>query len=583
MNNTSSSITATNERESVNQSSRPLWLRWGFRLLAVVMGGLHAWAAAVSHSMNPDGINYLDIGDAYFRGDWTTAVSTVWSPLYSWLTGAVLWLIKPDMRWEFPLIHALNFLIFLAALAAFEFIWEQVRPSRRQMAEIGWPDWAWWSIGYLLFLWAALSLIQIWAVTPDMLMAALLFVAAGLLARIRAGQDGWRAFALLGFILGLGYLSKSIMMPVSLVILAASFVAVADRRRAWPRPGVAILCFLLVTGPFILLMSATKGYFTYGEAGRLTYARHVNGVTYPHWQGIPEGDGVPTHPSRQIFAAPPIYEFATPIGGTYPIAHDQTYWYDGLVVRFDWGDQLRTLLASAIYYADLFWVQQTAVLFGVALLYLARGWRRPSFTAFIRGGLLTGVGLAGLLLYAPILVAGRYVGAFVVLFWVDLLANASLPRSPLAGRVIQSAALLMAAFLFVSLILFNLQGFGDLTRNSAPETAVARPPSWPGATAEALAELGIVQGDPVAVIGYGFDSFWARLARVKIVAEMLGWQADPFWLGDAALQEDVLAAFAAAGAKAIVAEYAPPYANLPGWHQVESSNFFIYLLPEEGS
>jgi hypothetical protein len=562
---------------------RVAWLRWGFRLLAAAMAGLHAWAAAVSHSMNPDGVNYLDIGDAYFRGDWATAVSTTWSPLYSWLTGAALWLFKPEMRWEFPLIHALNFLIFLAALSAFEFMWEQVRPSRRQMAEIGWPDWAWWSIGYLLFLWAALSLIQIWAVTPDMLMAALLFLAAGLLARIRAGQDGWRAFALLGFVLGLGYLSKSIMLPVSLVILAASFVAVADRRPAWPRPGLALLCFLLVAGPFILLMSATKGYFTYGEAGRLTYARHVNGVIYPHWQGVPEGDGLPTHPSRQIFAAPPIYEFATPIGGTYPIAHDQTYWYDGLVVRFDWGNQLRQLLASALYYADLFLVQQTAVFFGAALLYLAGGRRWPGLFALARGGLLTWVALAALLLYAPILVAGRYVGAFVILFWSDVLANASLSRSPLAGRVVQSAALLMAAFLFASLILFNLQGFGDLTVGASSGTAVAGPPSWPGATAEALAELGLQPGDPVAVIGYGFDSFWARLARVQIVAEMMGWEADPFWLGDANLQAEVLAAFAATGARAVVAEYTPPYANLPGWRQVESSNFYIYLLPEEGS
>lgn len=583
MNNTSSSITAGKQRESVRQNSRLLWLRWGFRLLAVAMGGLHAWASAVSHSMNPDGVNYLDIGDAYFRGDWETAVSTVWSPLYSWLTGAVLWLVRPEMRWEFPLIHLLNFFIFLAALAAFEFMWAQVRPTRRDASAVGWPDWAWWSIGYLLFLWAALSLIQMWAVTPDMLMAALLFLAAGLLARIRAGRDGWWTFALLGAVLGLGYLSKSIMMPVSLVILAASLFAVVDYRRAAPRVALATLLFLLVAGPFILLMSASKGYFTYGEAGRLTYARHVNGVVYPHWQGLPEGDGTPARPSRQIFTAPPIYEFATPIGGTYPIAHDQTYWYEGLVVRFDWGDQLRQLLASAIYYADLFLAQQAAIVFGVALLYLAGGWKRPSFTAFMRGGLLTWVALAALLLYAPILVAGRYVGAFVVLFWADPLARASLPDSTLARRVVPAAGLLMATFLFVNLILFNLQGFGDLTRNSAPETAVAGPPSWPGATAEALWALGIQPGDQVAVIGYGFDSFWARLARVKIVAEMMGWEADPFWLGDPDLQQDVLAVFASAGARAVVAEYAPPYARLDGWQQVESSNFYIYLLPAEGS
>jgi hypothetical protein len=562
-------------------AARLSWLRNGFRLLAVTLAGLHAWTAARSHSMNADGVVYLDIGDAYFRGDWDTAVSTVWSPLYSWILGAVIWLAEPPMRWEFPLVHLVNFLIFLLALAAFEFMWRQLRPAGNGQSS-GLPEWGWQGVGYALFIWAALTQIQVWAVTPDMLMAALLFVAAGLLAQIRAGQDSWRRFALLGGLLGLGYLSKAIMLPVSIFFLAAGFVAAPNWRRAAAGTAVALFCFLVVAGPFIGLISARNGRFTYGDAGKYTYIRHVNHVIYPHWQGEPPGDGAPLNPSRRIFDDPPIYEFAEPVGGTYPISHDQTYWYEGAVVRFDLGNQLRQLLLSGLDFADLFIWQQAAVLLSAALIYL---WRPPvwSFSlAGIRVWLLSGIGLLAMLLYAPILVAGRYVGAFVLLFWSDLLAQARLPAFPQTRRVLNSLSLLMILFLLTNVFLFNLHRFVKLSDAGGPPpvTAVAGPPAWPGEVAEQLWAMGVEPGDQVAVIGYAFDSFWARLARVKIVAETLGWQADALWLGDPGFQQEVLAAFASAGAKAVVAEYVPAYANLPGWRQVGDSNFYIYLLAE---
>jgi hypothetical protein len=62
------------------------------------------------------------------------------------------------------------------------------------------------------------------------------------------------------------------------------------------------------------------------------------------------------------------------------------------------------------------------------------------------------------------------------------------------------------------------------------------------------------------------------------VAELLSQDADPFWLGDAALQSDVIQAFSQTGAKAIVAENVPVYATLDDWHQVGNSDYFIYLL-----
>jgi hypothetical protein len=100
--------------------------------------------------------------------------------------------------------------------------------------------------------------------------------------------------------------------------------------------------------------------------------------------------------------------------------------------------------------------------------------------------------------------------------------------------------------------------------------------------AEELQAHGLGPGAQVAVIGYGFDAYWARLARAKIVAELLPWQAEPFWRGDAAQQARVIDAFAGAGAQAIVAEYVPASTHLPdSWRQVENSSFYVYVVDEQ--
>jgi hypothetical protein len=88
---------------------------------------MHTWAAITSQSMNADGINYLDIGDAYFRGDWANAINPVWPPLYSWILGFVNFIVQPSMDWEFPTVHILNFVIFIGTLFCFEFMWGKLR------------------------------------------------------------------------------------------------------------------------------------------------------------------------------------------------------------------------------------------------------------------------------------------------------------------------------------------------------------------------------------------------------------------------------------------------------------------------
>lgn len=557
--------------------------RIAFRILAIGLGVLHTYAAIKSQSMNADGISYLDIGDAYFRGDWATAINPVWSPLYSLFLGAASFIFRPAMHWQFALVHVVNFFIFVGALACFDFMWSEIRPSFRpttQSASVTLPDPLWWAMGYSLFIWTSLCLIQIWSVTPDILMAGFMFLAAGLIGRIRNGDQHWRSFLYLGLVLGLGYLSKTFMFSMALVFLGLSFLLTHKSKGFLRNNLLAAGMFLLVSLPFIFLISVQKGKPTIGEAGTVTYVRHVHGIPYPHWQGDPLRNIAPTHPSRVIHQSPPVYEFGEPVGGTYPISTDPSYWYEGIDIPFDWGSQLARLFASSLFYMDLFFQKQGILFACVLALYIMGQKRRPAFLEILQRWALLIPAVVAFGLYGMVLVAGRYIGVFVLLFWADILVNIQLPATSNNRSWLNMIGTIAFLGLMANIVLFNLDGFDRLNTSSQAvqsEQHTARPME----VAEALQELGIQNGEPVGIIGYGYDSFWARLARVKIVAELPELQATGFWLGNESLRQSVLQAFAGTGAKVVVAEYVPAYAKLNGWQQVGDSNYYIYQFEEQ--
>ncbi len=557
------------------------YVRVLLRSLAISLAGLHVYAAIKSQSMNADGISYLDIGDAYFRGDWATAINAVWSPLYSWILGLVNFLVKPAMAWEFPTVHIINFFIFLAALLSFEFMWASVRAAPNETKGISIPDVYWWALGYLLFIWVTLSLIEIWAVTPDMLMATFVFLAAGLVARTRSGDDRLRLFLSLGMVLGLGYLAKAFMFSVTLVLLALTWLIQQWTLKGLKKTLSATGVFLLISLPFIAIISGAKGKFTISEAGTVTYVRHVLGIPYPHWQGDLAQGIIPTHPSRIIHQKPAVYEFGEPIGGTYPIALDPAYWYEGINAPITFSSLTRPLLASAMHYLELFFQRQGTLVAGVLMMCSIAERRKWTWQSMLRQWALVIPAVVAFALYALILVEDRYIGVFVLVFWADILANVRLPDSPDALRWAKMLSSIAALGLIANIILFNLDGFARLNSSAGlsfgePSAPVARPL----AVAQQLDKMGIQPGDRVGVIGYAYDSFWARLAGVRIAAEMLDADAEELWRGDALLQQNVLDAFADAGIKAIVAEYVPAYADLSTWHRVGNSSYYIYVFSE---
>src|SRR5215208_5932895 len=201
------------------------WLLWGLRIAAVLVGLLYATIAIHDQSMNEDGVSYLDLGDAYLAGDWRP-INSVWSPLYPLILGSVLRLVRPSLQWEFTVVHLVNFGVYVLALICFEFFWRETRRAletevRSDPGKIILPEWAWWTFGHTLFIWSAVVLIRLRTVTPDMVVAAIVYLAAGLLVRIGTAQSRPTTHPAFGGLLGLGYLTKAVMFPIGLIFLGA--------------------------------------------------------------------------------------------------------------------------------------------------------------------------------------------------------------------------------------------------------------------------------------------------------------------------------------------------------------------------
>src|SRR5262245_36610310 len=135
-------------------------LIFALRGTGLLMAAAQAWTAR--HTMNPDGISYIDITDACIRGDFHTSLNAYWSPAYSWLLGLALVVFRPSAYWEFTVVHGVNFMVFLAVMASFEFFLRQLLASRRTTDGNGavrhlerLPDWALVALLYSLFIWTS--------------------------------------------------------------------------------------------------------------------------------------------------------------------------------------------------------------------------------------------------------------------------------------------------------------------------------------------------------------------------------------------------------------------------------------------
>jgi hypothetical protein len=553
----------------------PLW--WSRRLVRVffwvataTVGLAQAWS--LRFTLTPDGNNYLDVATAYLRGDYAHALNAYWSPMYSWLIAIALRVLNLPGFWDSTLLHLLNLVGLLIALRCFEYFFEGFlsfyRHSGVSQDEMALGESLWWLLGYGLFFSSSLFVLRLEPTTPDMWLSVFTYLAVGILLRIAVNPRRLGYFAGLGLVLGLAYLTKGFYFPLSFVFFISAGLVAGVSGRNLARVLLAVLIFGLVGGPFMYEISKAKHRLTFGDVGKINFAEFINPIAQPQfWQGDAQS-GSPKHPTRKILSDPDVFEFATPVGGSHPPSYDLSYWMDGVRPHFNIRGELRVLRQSVGTFFLIFVIQCEFAL-GIIVFLLLQERRRECLALIWRLWPLWWPPAMGCLAYSLVLVEPRYVASFLV--FLVLAAFAVVARqSPATSKRVAFAIVL--GVLSVTGIKSTKYFVSDLA-------AMAHQQNVYWQAAQSLHQLGIQPGDRVAVIAGNSVGHWARLAGVKIVAELPLGQDDIFWRADRQTQDRVYAALAITGSRVIVVKDPPLDATRDGWRQLGDTTYYARLLP----
>jgi hypothetical protein len=562
------------KRESSNRPHRLF-----FWCAAIILGLLQIWAHR--NDINPDGISYIEIAWAAVHTGFQGLVNGYWSPLYPFLLSICFRVVHPSAHWEFAAVHVVNLAIYLASLACFEVLLSELVLAQEAAGAFAGeirpvPSRIMWIWGHVFFFWAGRFWLSPAIVTPDLTVAALVYLATAILLRIARGKANWLTFTAFGAILGAAYLAKAAMFPLAFAFLASSFFLMRSFRvssqLAIGHALLAAAVFLLVAAPFVIALSRAKGRPTFGDSGRINYTEYANRAPlWVHWQGEPPGTGIPEHPTRKLLSDPPFYEFAYPVPGTYPPWYDPSYWDEGMRPHFSLKGQLWVLFRAANTYLKLF--SRTGALY-LVMIALSVWVRRAGKWEPWAGGLWWAwiPCLAALGMYALVHVEERFVSCFALMLLMWVLSSVRI--SEMAGGILGRRARL--AIVMAPALAAAWSAGSDIVQ------LVRNRPYQEWEVACGLREMGISPGTNVGYVGTGLDAYWAHLAGVRLIAEIPEKDQSALLAADSARREAILGKFAEIGAKAIVTKNYAVVISTSGWKRIRGTPYYLNDLMASG-
>jgi len=532
---------------------------------------LYEWRD-IAHSI--DSISYLDIGDAWFRGDFKNAINTFWSPMYSWILGLVLFLFKPDMEHELLAMRLTNFGLLLFFTFNFwmfaKTFWDYL-----QFKTVTWlTKPLYWFYMYSLLTFCALVLGGVDKDTPDMLSASLIVLSSTAFLKIAMDASKTANYVLLGSLLGLGYLSKAIVLPCSAAYYLATWWEARKEKSIWKNLGAMAACEVAFALPWVVAISMTAGHFTISDAPRnfflwseSQYAQQV------HYQ-LP---GL-LHTSRKIYSNPDVFEFSTPFDSTYPPWMNAGYWTEGAKDSEPIARKIRYFFNNINFYLlEVFSFLIAGFVVASACI------RRPctSISGIISGLPLVAPALLAMLLYSISSnmtghMMERYFIAWFALLYsgVLLMARFSDDKRDLGGRALTITISILMLSVFTVLTFFHLH------------MPVVFPYSHDIVVAKKLQELGLKPGDRIALIPTTRRYFWARLLKLKVVADIA--DEEQFYKLPPEKREEIIAQLRKYNVKAIVRSWLTDDVNAltqpakfepgPDWVKVPPTHARVYLI-----
>jgi hypothetical protein len=520
--------------------------------MAVCLAAAALEAYVGRHIVQADALSYVEMGQQTLRVGVSALANGIWSPGYPALIALTFGVVHPGIASEFPVVHALNVVIFAATL----WIWRLVlrhwaedmrRPGGVRDRSPLVP------IGYGFFLLVVMAGAPPSLSSPDVGVLAITLLAILCCQRLaRSGR--WTAALALGVVCGLGYWMKAALLPMGAALLFLLFVFPPRIEGARPKIVAAGAVWLAMSVALIAFLSANLGHRTTGEAGGYNYARnvlHTGDVQTPE----PYGPAL-VHPPRVLLTSPRVIEFASPVPGTFPLFYDPSYWYRGTPVHFALGPQVRAISVDVFEWLREWLFEDEVVL--VTLIGLAAVSRAPRDRG-ARPWSIDVVAVWSLLwfgLYGIVHVEPRYmIAAYLVLsmFLARRFVSTARPRATLG------IAAMVAGFVLIEIAGLGWQAIRQARDFSTPEYL---------SLATELRRLGLTPSTRIAVVGRkdGIYSAYAHAAQLKIAAEIIDEPgASP--VTDANV-DSVKAVLARAGVRAIVRPSGPAGFAPSEWRRV---------------
>jgi hypothetical protein len=508
-------------------------------LIVLILAAGDAWSER--HEVGPDGISYLDLGNTVFAHGIRAGASVSWSPVYTWILGGVLAVVRPARQHELIVVMVINLVIVAAVLATFVWWLRELSALLRERGlEPGISTSACLLLALGVVAWVVLPEISVGLVTPDMLLAAMSFAATATLIRLaRSGASTWWC-PLLGVLLGAGYLVKAgFALPAIVGCLVAPILIRGSLMRRLSVLVITSIACLCVVSPFVAVLSSKEGQLEVGGYGTLNYAWDVDGVTpYLNWTGGDGSFGQPLHPTL-IARAPETFAYAAPVGGSIPVWNDPAYWYEGVRARFVLGPQIDAVVTGVGVIAKAILKGPLLLLLMLLTVLVWRGRGQLGSTnagdAPPTSGSLIGraartaplwlwmlVPLAGIVTYVPLHEDPRFMSEDIAMLAIGAYQLAAgrlgrktdTPRSRMrlgtATVVVAVLALVFAAVKPVDHVAHQIAG------DPAPGNQNLR-------LAAALQGAGVKSGTGIVFIGDTYsvlDAYWARLDRARVVGNV---------------------------------------------------------------
>jgi hypothetical protein len=535
-------------------------------------------ALAARHTLDADGVSYLNIVNAGLRGNWHAFVNGYWSPGYPFLLAVWFKLLRPSPFHEPLAVRMLAAVTLVVALLSFEYFLKAFLAFRRkdfggreeENAELL-SDGSIRVAGYVLFFWMTTFWTTARLDQPDILVFIVYLLASALGMRIVLAPGAWSLYALFGAVLGLAYLAKAVMFPLAFVFFAALLLHEEVRQAFW-KVSLAFVVFIVVALPFVSALSRAKGRLTYGDSGAVNYLQMIGTENdRMPWFGHATGMAPAVPP---LLAAPHIDAYIPYLSlGTYPPWADPSYGFKGASHHFYLAQQLNRIHVDLRVYFELFAVRLGAAVCAVLILFFCSGNIARVATRFFRQPMLWLPAIAGLGLYALVRVDGRFLAGFAIALFAACASAVRLPAAEFRGKLERSVVLAFALLLLAHVLVeVGHDGVKLLHRDPYPD--------WQVVTT--LRTLGVQPGDRVSYMGDTLsDHVWAYLGRLSLVSDIPPEDVNTFWAASPAEKQRALDWLAGSGSKILVTRNVPDSAMSLGWKNVAGTDYFVLPLSNE--